>query len=86
MRGGGESGSFAAPALLPASPELPSQWTRRADALGLARDIVRADRRRYRPLALLLLAIGEILAAAAQHSDARVDATLDGALAITPHA
>ena len=45
-----------------------------------------ANPRRYRPLALLLLANGEILAVAALHSDARVVATPDGALAITPHA
>lgn len=42
-----------------------------------------ANPRRYRPLALLLLANGEVLAAAAMACPARVVGTADGALAVT---
>ena len=43
----------------------------------------RANPRRYRPLALLLLANGEVLAAAAMAYPARVTATPDGELSAT---
>ena len=55
----------------------------RGDDGVLVGESARADPRRYQPLALLLLANGEVLAAAVLHTDARVVATPDGALAIT---
>lgn len=55
----------------------------RGDDGALVGESARADPRRYRPLALLLLANGEVLAAAVLRTDARVVATPDGELAIT---
>lgn len=44
----------------------------------------RVNARRYRPFAELLVANGEVLAAAAMTCPARVTATPDGALTVTP--
>ncbi len=54
----------------------------RGDGGVLVGESVHANARRYRPLALLLLANGEVLAAAAMVYPARVTATPDGALAV----
>lgn len=55
----------------------------RGDDGALVGESVHANPRRYRPLALLLLANGEVLAAAVMVCPARVTATPNGALAVT---
>lgn len=58
-----------------------SVW--RGDDGVLVGESTSANPRRYRPLALLLVANGEVIAAAAMAHPARVTATPDGALVVT---